>query len=200
MVARPGDSSLAPAVVVLALVLVLSVCADAAWAEGTGPIQPNRWRNLLWAVGVFIVLLIILGRYAWKPILRAMQAREQALADIVAETERRKTESEEMLAEYRDRLNAAEHDVAAMLERAQAEAEQTRQQIVQHAKKQAAAAIAEAQRQIAAAKQEALREIYRNTADLATNMAGKIVRKEIAPEDHDRLVDESLKRLGEDEN
>jgi F-type H+-transporting ATPase subunit b len=181
------------------VVVVMAMCVTTAWAGDGGPIQGDRWWNAVVAVILFVVLLVILGRYAWKPVLRAMQAREQALADIVSETERRKTEGEEMLAEYRARLQAAEDDVATMLQRAQDEAEKTRQDIVQHAKKQAAASIAEAERQILAAKQEAIKEIYRNTADLATDMAGKIVRKEITPADQDRLIEESLGRLGEDE-
>lgn len=196
MKSRPGQRVIAPGVLV-GMLVVGGFCADAAWAAGKSPIDVGGWRNALWAVGIFIFLLVILGRYAWKPVLRAMQAREQALTDIVAETERRKTEGEEILALYRQRLEAAEQDVAAMLQRAQEQAEVTRGEIVEHAKKQAAASIAEAERQIALAKQEALKEIYRNTADLATTVAAKIVRKEISPADHDRLVDESIKRLSE---
>ncbi|NLF29507.1 MAG: F0F1 ATP synthase subunit B [Planctomycetes bacterium] len=189
------------ALVLVAAVMVMGLCAAAAWAapeEQRSLTQRDRIWNAVVATVTFLVLVVILGRFAWKPVLRAMQAREQALADIVAETQRRKSESEELLAEYKARLTAAEEDVAAMIERSREQAEATREEIVAHAKKQAAAAIAEAQRQIDQAKREALNEIYRNTANLATDVASKIVRKEITPADHDRLVDESLKRLGEE--
>lgn len=176
----------------------MMLCAPAWGREDSSIIQKNRWPSALVAAATFLVLVIILGRFAWKPVLRAMQAREQALADIVAETQRRKAESEAMLAEYKGRLAAAEEDVAAMIERSREQAEATREEIVAHAKKQAAAAIAEAQRQIAEAKREALNEIYRNTADLATDVASKIIRKEITPTDQDRLVDESLERLSDE--
>ncbi|MFW6154625.1 MAG: F0F1 ATP synthase subunit B [Planctomycetota bacterium] len=190
---RRSDGRAAVLVVVTA---VGGLAVTSAWAQDDPSIaQPDRWRNALIAAATFVVLLFVLGRLAWKPVLRAMQAREQALADIVAETQRRKAESDEMLAEYKARLAAAEEDVAAMIERSREQAEVTREEIVAHAKKQAAAAITEAQRQIAEAKREALNEIYRNTADLATDVAGKIVRKEITSTDQDRLVDESLKRL-----
>ncbi len=188
------------AAVLVAAGVLGGVSVALAWGQGGRTVfQPDRLWNAMIATVTFVVLLLILGRLAWKPVLRAMQAREQALADIVAETQRRKAESEELLGEYKARLAAAEEDVAAMIEHSREQAEATREEIVAHAKKQAAAAIAEAQRQIDQAKREALNEIYRNTADLATDVASKIVRKEITPADHDRLVDESLKRLRDED-
>ncbi len=182
----------------ICVAILIGCGVSTAWASDGDPLQLGSWRNAIWAIGLFVGLLWILGRYFWKPVQRAIQAREQALADIVTETERRKTESEELLEQYRERLNAAEQDVARMLERSQQEAEATRDEIIKLARKQAAVAITEAERQIHSAKREALNEIYKNTADLATRVAGKIVRKEISAADHQRLVDEGLKRLKDD--
>ena len=198
MTMRPNCRVVIACAICVAIVIGCGVSMAYAGGAADDPLQLDRWRNALWSIGLFIGLLVILGKYFWKPVQRAIVAREQALADIVTETERRKAESEELLDQYRDRLNAAEQDVARMLERSQQEAEATRDEIIKLAKKQAAVAITEAERQIDSAKRDALNEIYKKTADLATRVASKIVRKEITAADHQRLVDEGLKRLKDD--
>ncbi|NQU76657.1 MAG: F0F1 ATP synthase subunit B [Planctomycetes bacterium] len=158
-------------------------------------IQPQRWRNAIWAVGLFVVLLVILGRFAWKPVLRAIQAREQAIADNIADAERRQAESAELLAEYRSQLETAGQEAHKLMAQAAARSEADRNEIIAQANSTAQATLAEVREEIDQAKRESLDEIYRITADLATSVAGQIIRKEISPEDHRRLVEESVSEL-----
>jgi len=176
--------------------LCAAVSATPALAdEGGSILQADRWSNALWAVGLFLVLLLILRRLAWKPVLRAIQEREQSIADTVADARRRQAESEQLLSEYRARLDTAQHDAAQIVARSAKEAEATREQVLTEAKAAAVAVTADATRQIEQAKRESLAEIYRTTAELATDVAGRIVKREIQPADHERLVRESIEKL-----
>lgn len=178
--------------------LALLVLAGPLWASdgGGGSVtQLDRWRNALWAWGLFAVLLGILGRFAWKPVIKVIEEREQAIADNIAEAQKRRAESEETLAEYKAQLAEAESEIAAMIERSRKQAEDHRNEVLQKAQHEAAETVAAARDQIEHAKREALNQIYRTTASLASDLASKIVRREIRPQDHEDLVRQSIEKL-----
>ncbi len=182
----------------LAAVAVVLLCAAPAAAEGGDAItQPDRWRNALWAVGLFAVLVVILRWLAWRPIMKVLQDREDSIAETIADAERRQGESEELLGQYQRRLDAVETEAAALLAKAKAEAEATRDQLLRHARRSATEAMEKVREEIEQAKRAALAEIYQTTAELASEVAGKIIAREVDPADHRRLVIRSLEKLGE---
>jgi len=191
--------SLALAVALAAAALLPLSAELAAAGEEAGPsvMQGDRWRNALWAVGIFLVLLVILGRLAWKPVLRAVQERERAISDTIADAERRQAESAELLAEYRARLEAAEKEAAGLMAQSAQQAAAAREEIISQAKDAAAVETTKAQTEIERAKRESLDEIYRTTTELAANVAERILLREIRPEDHADLLQRSLKKLKE---
>lgn len=179
-------------------IMVLAVALPALAEEAPGnPTQVDRYINAAWALGVFFVLLAILGRYAWKPVMKALRDREQAIADIVGDAERRGQESEKLLSDYRARLEAVHSEASKMLELARTQAAAAREDILKQAKEAASATVTRAQREIEIAKRDALQQIYQTTAELATAVAGKILHRELKPDDHRRLVTESLEKLKE---
>ncbi len=184
--------------IVLAGGLVLSLCAGTALAEDSGNslVQPNRWPNALWTVGIFAALLAVLSKLAWKPMMKALADREQTVADTIAHAEERLAESNELLAEYRERLTAAENEAQMLIAKARKQAEASSDRIIADARAEATAMTGEAQKEIEQAKRDALNEIYQTTAALASDMAGKIIRREISPADHRRLVEQQLGKLG----
>ena len=187
----------------LAVATVLAAgAAVAAAAEGgeESVTQTERWYNAAWAIGLFGLLLLVLGRFAWKPIIKTLQDREQVISAIVSEAERRLKESQELLAEYQARLASAQAEAKEALNKAKTESLALREDILKKARDDAAGAVGQAQRNIEQAKRQALNEIYQTTAELATSVAAKIIHKELNPEDHRRLVQESLDRLGQAQN
>lgn len=181
--------------VLIGTVLLCASPVPAEDGQGDSILQPQRWRNAVWALGLFVVLLVVLGRLAWKPVLRAIQIREQEIAETITDAERQRTESEELLAEYRARLAAAQGEAAKLIERSRHRAETDRQEILDRAREAADVATAEACEQIERAKRDSQEEICRTSAELATDVAEKIIAREICPEDHRRLVEQSLKQL-----
>jgi F-type H+-transporting ATPase subunit b len=199
MKVRTGRISV-PGPVLTAAALLLPLCG-LAWAEG-GEAQKTVMEsgglpNALWALGTFAALLIILGRYAWKPILKAMEDRERHIADTIERARAQQEESEKLLEGYKNKLLEADAEAAKRVEESRKAAEQVKGEILETARKEAQQYSHQAAAEIHSAKQQALESLYSFAADLATDVAGKIMRKELTADDQRRLVDESLELIHE---
>jgi F-type H+-transporting ATPase subunit b len=145
---------------------------------------------------VFLALLLLLGRFAWGPLSRALEARERAQEEMYQKAEEARAESERMLAEHRQLMAEANDKVRSILEEARKNAEASAGNIVSRAQQEAEAAKVRAERDIAQARDQALSEIFGKTADLAVDVAGKVLRRNIGPEEHRRLIASATAELG----
>ena len=137
----------------------------------------------------------VLGRYAWKPLLKALHDRERHLEHVLTETERARNESEKFLAEYRKQMAHAADEVRGILEKARQDGQATAEQIVKQAQGEAESAKQRAQRDIASARDQALAEIWQKTADMAVSVAGRVLSKELTDGEHRRLLDAAIQEL-----
>ena len=144
---------------------------------------------------VFVVLLAVLTRFAWKPLLAALHSREQHLEHVLLETERARNESEANLAEHRKLMARAGDEVRGILDKARQEAQATADQLIKQAQAEAELAKQRAQRDIGQARDQALAEIWEKTADMAVAVAGKVLSKELNDTEHRRLLDAAIKEL-----
>jgi F-type H+-transporting ATPase subunit b len=110
--------------------------------------------------------------------------------------EEARAESERMLAEHRQLMAEANDKVRSILEEARKNAEASAGNIVSRAQQEAEAAKVRAERDIAQARDQALSEIFGKTADLAVDVAGKVLRRNIGPEEHRRLIASATAELG----
>jgi F-type H+-transporting ATPase subunit b len=149
----------------------------------------------IWTVVVFVALLIVLKKFAWKPILGALESREHNIHENIAAAERSREEAKAMLAEYERKLASATDEVRAMLEEARRDAEQTKQQILVEAKAGADAERLRALRDVEAATDAALKQIGERSANLAVELAGKIVGAKLSAADHSRLISEAVTKF-----
>ncbi len=180
------------------LVSAVAVCCasvPASAEDGGGLPYPGDLGQAIAAVAIFAVLLLLLGRYAWKPILRQLQQREKMVADAIARAEKREKKSQELLAHYQARLDAAESEARKLMESSKAEAESARTEILDTARDQAEQIIRDARESLDEAKKKALEDLYDSTAELAADVAGRIIRRELSPEEHRRLVEQSLDEI-----
>jgi F-type H+-transporting ATPase subunit b len=102
----------------------------------------------LWSFAVFVLLMLLLTKFAWKPIMEGLDKREQGIADTIAATQRANEEAKQMLASYERRLAEASDEVRGMLEEARRDAEATKQAIVTEARRAADDEQARAKREI----------------------------------------------------
>ncbi len=187
----------APAALAMAVALarpVVTRAAEAAPAE-----QPDllHWdvASVVWVLAIFLVVLFILYRTAWKNVLAGLNAREARIRGDIADAEAARVKGEAALVEYNKQLGTAEGQVRELLAKAVADAERIATGIKMRAQQDAEAAKEAAVRDIEASKQQALSEIYEQAATLATSVAEKILRRNINADDQKALVDESLKQM-----
>lgn len=144
---------------------------------------------------VFLLLLIILWKFAWTPIVAGLDKRESRIAEMIQQAEDNAAASQKQLAEYEAQLARAHEEIREMLDTAHREADAQKQEILAEAQKAAAAEKERALREIGAAKDSALGEIAKKSVDEAFSLAGKIVRRELKPDDHSQLVQEALQQF-----
>ncbi len=151
----------------------------------------------LFTLLVFVILLVVLGKFAWKPIIEALERREQGIANHISEAERNHNEAKDLLAQYEQKLALAANEVRELLDEARRDAEHTKQSILAEAKAGAEAERARALHDIESATDAALKTLAERSAELAIDLAGKILQTKLSPEDHQRLIQEAMAKFPE---
>ena len=129
----------------------------------------------VWTFVVFLVLFGVLWKFAWGPIAEALDRREHHIAENIAASQRAQEDAKNMLAEYERKLAGAADQVRQMLEEARKDAEGVKQQIVAEAKTAAQQEHQRAMRDIRTATDAAVKELSQRSADLAIELAGKMI-------------------------
>lgn len=149
----------------------------------------------IWTVVVFVVLLIILGKFAWKPMLKALHDREEHIEHCLFEAERARNEAERLMAENAKNMARAAEQVRALLDEAKHNAEATAASIIQKAQAEVEASQERAEREIGTARDQALSEIFSKTAELAVSVAGRVLSRDMTEADHRRLIEVATAEL-----
>jgi F-type H+-transporting ATPase subunit b len=146
----------------------------------------------VWTAVVFVVVLLILWKAAWKPISQGLEAREGEIAHQIREAQEKNEEARRLLADYEKRLAAAGDEVRAILDDGRRKAEAVGRELLDKAKEESAAERQRAVQQIEAAAQAATKDLAERSAAIAVELAGKIVRSTLRPQDHARLIQEAV--------
>ncbi len=181
--------------------LALSLVSTQAWAAGDGheggAVSPfaGNLGNAIWTLVIFALLLVVLGKFAWTPILDALKKREDFIRDSLEQAKRDRIEAENRLKEYTAKIDAARDEASAIVAEGRRDAETLRHKLEEDAKREAQAMLDRAKREIGIATETALKELYDRSAAIATEIAGRIIRKEVSAADHERLIRESIDEL-----
>ncbi|HRX85306.1 MAG TPA: F0F1 ATP synthase subunit B [Phycisphaerae bacterium] len=169
-----------------------------AAAEEHGAANPfaGDLGNAIWTLVIFGIVLLVLGKFLWKPVLNGLQSREEFIAKSLRDADAANKKAEQVLAEYQAQLDKARADATAIVEEGRRDAEAVKRTIQDEARQEAEAMITRAKREIGVARDTALNELYTVGAKLATDVAGKIISRELKPADHERLIQESIAELG----
>lgn len=149
----------------------------------------------IWNAVVFLVLLAVLSKFAWGPIMQGLDKREEKIAHHIAETDRNHQEAKQLLGDYEKKLAAAQDQVRAMLDEARRDAEHTQQEILAKANADAQAARDRALREVETAKDAAVKELADRSANLAVELAGRIVQAQLKSGDHSRLIADAVAKF-----
>ncbi len=144
---------------------------------------------------IFGLVLLILGKFAWGPIASGLDAREASIANMIAEAKRNQEETAAQLKLYEGKLQRAADEAREVVNQARREAEGVASKIVSDAQTQATAEKDRAVAEIRAAKNAALTEIAQRSVNTAVSLAGNLIRREVRPEDHEAMIQESLNQF-----
>ena len=173
----------------------LSVLAAAEAGGGLQDLLKPEW-TLLWAtIVVFVLFALVLGRFAWGPLLKIIAEREKAIREQVDFAERAAAEGRELLAKHQELVRNAGREREEILARAAKEAEVVHAELVAKARAEAEAVVARAREQMLRDKDRAIAELRGQVADLAVEAASRIVRSSLSDEAQRRLVDDYIRSL-----
>jgi len=135
---------------------------------------------IIWTMLAFIIVLVILRKYAWNPILNSLNQREKTIADSLETAERVKAEMAQLKSENEELMAKAREERAVMLK----EARETKDKIINEAKEQAKIEankiITDAQQQINAQKMAALTDVKNQVGKLVIEVTEKVLKKELS--------------------
>jgi F-type H+-transporting ATPase subunit b len=152
---------------------------------------------IIWTIVTFLVLVFVLGKFGWGPIIRALEGREQGIRDALGEAEKARAEAQALRDQYDGLIGRAETESREIIQAGRETAEQLRREADVAAREEAQHLLDQARRDIQHAKEAALREIRDTVANLAVEAAGKIVQETLDADRHRKLVDDLIDRLPE---
>ena len=150
---------------------------------------------IIWTIITFVLVLLILKAVVWKPLLSALDERENLIKSDLAQAAEAREEAQALLAEHREKLQEAQGEAREIVRQSREAAEKVQQDIVAKAREDAQQTIEQARRSIEAEKSAALEALRREVADMAILAAGEIIGANIDDEKNRNLVDNFIDKI-----
>lgn len=147
----------------------------------------------------FIVLLVLIRKFAWGPIMNMMEKREEHVANEIDAAEASRSEAEKDREEAESRLKETKQEAQQIIEDAKNAGVRQQQDIVESAKNDADRMKKTAQEEIQNEKEKALQALQDKVASLSVLIASKVIEKELSEEDQESLINEYIKEVGEEQ-
>jgi F-type H+-transporting ATPase subunit b len=149
----------------------------------------------IWTILTFLVLLTLLAKFAWRPLLRALESRQELIRKSLDDAQLAKQELERLQQESAQIIRQARVDADAVVAQSRSDAARLRDEMRQKAKSEADGIVRNAERQIQLETQRALQQIRHEAVELSVMIASKILRRTLTKEDNEKLIEEALKQV-----
>jgi F-type H+-transporting ATPase subunit b len=151
--------------------------------------------NALWTLVIFVLVVVVLGKFAWGPILSLLKQREDFIHKSLSDAKHDRDEAEARLKEYAARLQSAQAEAVAIIEEARRDSERLRQELRERARSEADTMIKNAERQIELQTTRAIQQLRQEAVELSVTIASKILQRNISKEDNDKLIADALRQI-----
>jgi F-type H+-transporting ATPase subunit b len=175
---------------VLTSSLVLGAATEHASRINTG--------DILFQLVMFLVLMALLKKFAWGPLMGIMKEREAHVAGEITAAENSRQEAKKLLEEQRNLLKEARNDAQNLIEGAKKQGELQREEIVAASRVEAERIKEAAKLEIEQQKEKAVAAIREQVASLSVLIASKVIEKELNAADQDKLINEYIQEAGEE--
>jgi len=149
----------------------------------------------IWTILTFLVLLGLLGKFAWKPLLAALDSRHELIKKSLDDADKAKQELERLQQDSREIISEARVEAQSIVAKSRSEAEKLKGEMRQKAKEEADSIVRSAEKQIQVETEKAIAEIRGEVVDLSLLVASRLVKKNLSKEDNQSLIEESLKQI-----
>lgn len=153
--------------------------------------------DIVYQLAAFIILLLLLRKYAFGPLMGIMKQREEHISNEIAQAEKSRQEAEKFAAEQSAALKNARQDAQELIENAKKLGEQQQKDIIEAAKAEANRLKESAVKEIQQEKDQAISALREQVASLSVLIASKVIEKELSEQDQVKLIDEYIKEVGE---
>ena len=149
----------------------------------------------IWTILTFLILFFVLSKFAWRPLLEALESRENTIRSSLDAAEKAKQELESLNAETETIISEARSEAQSIRLEAKSAAEKVKADIIAQAGEDAKKLRDENEKQIQVEKDRAINEIRQEVVDLTLTVAERVIRKNLSKEDNQDLIEDSLKTL-----
>jgi F-type H+-transporting ATPase subunit b len=150
----------------------------------------------IWTILTFLVLLTLLAKFAWGPLLRALESRQETIRKSLDDAQKAREELERVQQESARIIGQARVEAASILSKMQADAARYGEELRQKSRAEAERIVKNAEAQIEVKTAQALKEIRREAVDLSVLIASKVIQRNLTKEDNERLIQETLDQVG----
>ena len=149
----------------------------------------------IWTIITFLLLFYVLAKFAWKPLLKMLEDRENLIKSSLDDAEKARQELEKINSESEVIISQARSEAQSILSDGKAAAEKIKDDTIAKAKDEASKIREDAKHQIQVEKDKAITDIKKEVVDLSISVAEKLINKNISEQDNSSLIEESLKKI-----
>ena len=149
----------------------------------------------VWTIITFMVLFFVLAKFAWKPLIKMLQEREEMIRDSLDDAEKAKAELEHLNEESEAIMTKARAEAQTILANGKAAAEKVKEDTIAKAKEQAIMILEKTEKQIQIEKDKAIIDIKQEVVNLSLSVAKKLINKNLNDADNKSLIEETLKKV-----
>jgi F-type H+-transporting ATPase subunit b len=152
---------------------------------------------MAWTWITFFIVLVILGAKAWRPMIKALEKRENFIRESLEEAEAARKEADKVAADYEKMVAEARKEAQQIVAAGKETAERMKTEILNEAQVKSAGILKQAETQIHAEREKAIAEIRTQIVDLSLAAAEKVLAKSLSRDENERLIEQALKEYGQ---
>jgi F-type H+-transporting ATPase subunit b len=153
--------------------------------------------DMIWAIVNFLILVAILNKFLYKPVLGMLDARKQDIKNRLDEADNARNEAMQVKDEYTREMQNARQEAQEIIIKATKLAEDSKTGILQDARAESEKVLKKAQEEIRLEKEKAKAELRNEVASLAVLAAGRVLERTIKPEDHEQMISQFVQEVGD---
>jgi len=166
-------------------------------ASGTGGLLGSvEWGTMFFSLFIFMILLLLLRKYALGPLMKVMDERQTQIANDIATAEQNRLDAQKLIADQKAALDQARKDAQQVLDSARVTSEKQAAEIVRSAREEAEQFKKSARDEITREKEQAVEALRSQVASLSVLLATKVIEKEIDQKQQEKLIADYLKEVG----